>query len=160
MKMNLNMDQDNKQVQATLFIIKNGWPTYPASRSAEQAILDSLFNMEFTLILDVEQVIDEDKVVRPATTVADFFHLMKEMVKIEEMSEASLKFIHDVVGKTPDEELSLAAFLTAALAKQAYERPFVDEDMAREIDAAISWIDEYVKYNTWREQVSAALAKE
>lgn len=148
------------QVEATVFIIKNGWPVFPAGRSAEQSIVDTLFNMDFSLILDVEQVIDDDKVVRPATTVADFFHLMKEMVEIKEMSEASLKFIHDVVGKTPNEELSLAAFLTAALAKQAYERPFVDNEMALEIDAAISWIDEYVKYNTWREQVSAALAKE
>lgn len=148
------------QVQAAVFIIKHGWPIYPVKKNVEQSIADTLFNMEFTLILDVEQVIDDDKVVRPATTVADFFHLMKEMVEIKEMSEASLKFIHDVVGKTPNEQLSLAAFLTAALAKQAYERPFVDKDMALEIDAAISWIDEYVKYNTWREQVSAALAKE
>ena len=160
MKMKVNSGTAMDQVQATLFIIKNGWPIYPVKQNVEQSIRETLFNMEFTLILDVEQVIDDDKVVRPATTVADFFHLMKEMVEIVEMSEASLKFIHDVVGKTPDEELSLAAFLTAALAKQAYERPFVDEDMAREIDEAISWIDEYVKYNTWREQVSAALAKE
>lgn len=150
------------QVEATMFIIKHGWPIYPVeqTKGVEQAVLDTLFNMEFSLILDVEQVIDDDKIVRPATTLTDFFHLMQEMVKIEEMSEASLKFIHDVVGKTPDENLSLAAFLTAALTKQAYERPFVDEDMALEIDAAISWIDEYVKYNKWREQVSAALAEE
>lgn len=150
------------QVEATMFIIKHGWPIYPVeqTKGVEQTVLDTLFNMEFSLILDVEQVINDDRTVKSATTVIDFFHLMQEMVDIEEMSEASLKFIHGVVGKTPDEDLSLAAFLTAALAKQAYERPLVDEDMALDIDAAISWIDEYVQYNKWREQVSAALAKE
>ena len=147
-------------VSGAIHVIKHGWPVYPASRSAAEAILDSLFNMEFTLLSEIEEIIDEEKQVRPATTVGDFFHLMEEMVKIGEVAQAQLDFIHGVLGKNPNENLSLAAFFYAALAKQAYERQLVDEDMTREIDVAISWIGEYVQYNTWREQVSAALAKE
>ena len=147
-------------VSGAIHVIKHGWPVYPASRSAAEAILDSLFGKEFSFLSEIQEILDEDRNVRPATTVADFFNLMEEMVKIEEVTQTQLDFIHGVVGKNPNENLSLAAFFYAALAKQAYERSFVDEDMTREIDAAISWIDEYVKYNTWREQVSAALAKE
>ena len=146
-------------VEGAMFVIKHGWPVYPAGRSAEQAILDSLFNMEFTFLSEIEEIIDDDKVVRPATTVADFFNLMEEMVKIEEVSEASLEFIHGVVGKNPSEELSLAAFLTAALAKQAYERMLVDDNVALDHVVAISWIEEYVQYNAWREQVSTLIGE-
>ncbi|NBV83357.1 hypothetical protein EBR57_04460 [bacterium] len=147
-------------VSGAIHVIKHGWPVYPASRSAAEAILDSLFSMEFTLLGEIREIIDEEKQVRPATTVGDFFHLMEEMVKIGEVTQTQLDFIHGVVGKNPKENLSLAAFLYAALAKQAHGRQLVDKDLTLEIDAAISWIDEYVKYNTWREQVSAALAKE
>jgi hypothetical protein len=148
-------------VSGAIHVIKHGWPVHPANRtSAAQAILDSLFSMEFTLLGEIQEIIDEDKVVRPATTVGDFFHLMEEMVKIGEVTQAQLDFIHGVLGKNPDKNLSLAAFFYAALAKQAYERSFVDEDMTLNIDVAISWIGEYVKYNTLREQVTAALAKE
>jgi len=147
-------------VEGALHVIKNGWPVYPAGRStAAEAILDSLFNVEFTLLSEIQEILDEDKKVRPATTVADFFHLMKEMVEIEEVSEASLEFIHGVVGKNPSEELSLAAFLTAALAKQAYERMLVDDNVALDHAAAISWIEEYVQYNAWREQVSTLIGE-
>lgn len=141
-------------VKGAVHVIKNGWPVYPTGRSAEQAILDSLFNVEFTLLSEIEEILDDDRNVRPATTVADFFHLMKEMVEIEEVSETSLDFIHGVVGKTPSEELSLAAFLTAALAKQAYERLLVDDNVALDHAVAIGWIEEYVEYNNWRDQVS------
>lgn len=147
-------------VSGAIHVIKHGWPVYPASRSAAEAILDSLFSGEFTLLGEIQEIIDEEKQVRPATTVGDFFHLMEEMVKIGEVTQAQLDFIHAVVGKNPSEDLSLAAFFYAALAKQAYERSFVDEDRQVNIDVAISWIGEYVQYNTWREQVSAALAKE
>jgi hypothetical protein len=84
---------------------------------------------------------------------------MEEMVKIEEVSEASLEFIHGVVGKTPSEDLSLAAFLTAALAKQAYERMLVDDNVALDHVVAINWIEEYVQYNAWREQVSKLIGE-
>jgi len=146
-------------VKGAVQVIKNGWPVYPAGRSAEQAILDSLFNVEFTLLSEIEEIIDDDRKVRPATTVADFFNLMEEMAKIEEVSEASLEFIHGVVGKNPSEELSLAAFLTAALAKQAYERMLVDDNVALDHTIAIGWIEEYVQYNAWREQVSKLIGE-
>ena len=146
-------------VKGAVHVIKNGWPVYPAGRSAAQAILDSLFSTEFTLLSEIEEIIDDDKKVRPATTVADFFNLMEEMIKIEEVSEASLEFIHGVVGKNPSEELSLAAFLTAALAKQAYERMLVDDNVALDHVVAISWIEEYVQYNAWREQVSTLIGE-
>jgi hypothetical protein len=84
---------------------------------------------------------------------------MEEMAKIEEVSEASLEFIHGVVGKNPSEELSLAAFLTAALAKQAYERMLVDDNVALDHVVAINWIEEYVQYNAWREQVSKLIGE-
>jgi hypothetical protein len=109
---------------------------------------------------EIQEIIDEEKQVRPATTVGDFFHLMEEMVKIGEVAQAQLDFIHGVVGKNPDKNLSLAGFLTAALAKQAYEQLRVDFDTAVDHSIAVSWIEDYVRYNDWREQVSADLAKE
>jgi hypothetical protein len=147
-------------VSAAIHVIKHGWPVYPASRSAAEAILDSLFSKEFSIVSEIQEIIDEDKQVRPATTVGDFFHLMEEMVKIGEVTQTQLDFIHGVVGKNPNENLSLAAFLTAALAKQAYEQLRVDLDTAVDHSIAVSWIEDYVRYNDWREQVSADLAKE
>jgi hypothetical protein len=155
-------------VKGAVHVIKNGWPVYPASRSAEQAILDSLFGNEFSLLSEIQEIIDEDKKVRPATTVADFFNLMEEMVKIGEVTQTQLDFIHGVVGKNPNENLSLAAFLTAALAKQAYERLLLDEvgsrssaddNVALDHAVAINWIEEYVQYNAWREQVSKLIGE-
>lgn len=141
-------------VEGAVYVIKNGWPIFPVIRSPQQAFVDSLFNMEFSLLSQIQEIIDEDKKVRPATTVADFFNLMEEMVKIEEVSAASLNFIHGVVGKHLSEGLSLAAFKKAALAKQSYERMLVDHNTALDHTIAIDWIEEYVQYNAWREQVS------
>ncbi len=147
-------------VRGAIHVIKHGWPVYPASRSAAEAILDSLFSMEFTLVGEIQEIIDEEKQVRPATTVGDFFHLMEEMVKIGEVTQTQLDFIHGVLGKNPNKNLSLAGFLLAALAKQAHEQLRVNLDTAVDHSIAVSWIEDYVRYNGWREQVSADLAKE